>query len=192
MRHTFSALVQNHPGVLMRVAALFGRRGYNIESLAVGVTENPAFSRITVVTEGDDRALEQVTKQLAKLINVVRVSDLTGGDSVDRELALVKVNAESSRRPAIVQVADIFRAKIVDVGKSSMIIETTGDEDKIDAMLALLSDFGILEVVRTGKIALARGTWSLIDDAQTQQTKGDDNNGESVLRPGRRYRTVSG
>ena len=192
MRHTFSALVQNHPGVLMRVASLFGRRGYNIESLAVGVTENRAFSRITVVVEGDDRVLEQVTKQLAKLINVVRVSDLTGGDSVARELALVKVNAESSRRPAIVQVADIFRAKIVDMGKSSMIIETTSDEDKIDAMLALLSDFGILEVVRTGKIALARGTESLIDSLQTQAQKGDGNNGESVLRPGRRYSTVSG
>ncbi len=174
----------------MRVAALFGRRGYNIESLAVGVTENPAFSRITVVAEGDDRVFRQITKQLGKLINVVRVSDLTGGDSVDRELALVKVNAEASRRPAIVQVADIFRAKIVDIGKSSMIIETTGDEDKIDAMLSLLSDFGILEVVRTGKIALARGTGSLIDDLKQQ--KGDDSNDESLLRPGRRYRTVSG
>jgi acetolactate synthase-1/3 small subunit len=176
----------------MRVAALFGRRGYNIESLAVGVTEDPAFSRITVVAEGDDRVLEQVTKQLAKLINVVRVSDLTGSDSVSRELALVKVNAEASRRAAIVQVTDIFRAKIVDIGKSSMIIETTGDEDKIDAMLSLLSDFGILEVVRTGKIALARGQGSLIDEFMADAQRGDDSDGESVLRPGRRYRSIQG
>lgn len=190
LRHTLSVLVENHPGVLMRVAGLFGRRGYNIESLSVGVTENPAFSRITVVASGDTHVLQQVTRQLEKLVNVVSICDLTQGDSIDRELALIKVNADAARRAEIVQMVDVFRAKIVDMSKSSMVIEITGDEEKIDALLSLLNEFGILEVVRTGKIALARGTRSLTYN--NSHTKGDGRLGESVLRSRCGFRAAIG
>ena len=157
MKHTLAILVENKPGVLTRVAGLFSRRGFNIESLAVGVTENADISRMTIVVSGDDRILEQVEKQLNKLIDVIRVSDIPPEESVNRELALIKVGVDSSTRAEVMQIVDIFRAKIVDVGIKSLIIEVTGDESKINAMEQLLRQFGIKEMVRTGKIAMNRG-----------------------------------
>ena len=157
MKHMVAVLVENSPGVLTRVAGLFARRGFNIDSLAVGVTDDPNISRMTIVVDGDDATLEQVSKQLNKLINVIKVSDISASDSVSRELALVKVHADPARRAQILQIVDIFRAKVVDVGKRSMIIEITGDQEKVDALIQLLREFGIKEVVRTGKIAMDRG-----------------------------------
>ncbi len=158
LRHTVAVLVQNSPGVLTRVAGLFSRRGFNIESVAVGVTDHPDVSRMTIVVEGDSKVLEQVEKQLNKLINVLKVTDLQGDESVSRELALIKVNAEPARRAQILQIVDIFRAKVIDVGKRSLIVEITGDAEKIDALIQLMGEFGIREVVRTGRIAMERGT----------------------------------
>jgi acetolactate synthase-1/3 small subunit len=157
MKHTLAILVENKPGVLTRVAGLFSRRGFNIESLAVGVTENTDTSRITIVVSGDDNILEQVEKQLNKLIDVIRVSDIPPEDSVSRELALIKVGVDSTTRAEVMQIVDIFRAKIVDVGIKSLVIEVTGDESKINAIEQLLRQFGIKEMVRTGKIAMNRG-----------------------------------
>jgi acetolactate synthase-1/3 small subunit len=157
MKHTLAILVENKPGVLTRVAGLFSRRGFNIESLAVGVTENPDTSRITIVVTGDDNILEQVEKQLNKLIDVIRVSDIPPEDSVSRELALIKVGVDSTTRAEVMQIVDIFRAKIVDVGIKSLVIEVTGDESKINAIEQLLRQFGIKEMVRTGRIAMNRG-----------------------------------
>ncbi len=157
MKHTVAILVENRPGVLTRVAGLFSRRGFNIESLAVGVTENPDISRMTIVVTGDDRILEQVMKQLNKLIDVIRVSDIPPEDSVNRELALIKVGVDSGTRAEVMQIVDVFRAKIVDVGIKSLVVEVTGDESKINAMEQLLRQFGIKEMVRTGKIAMNRG-----------------------------------
>lgn len=157
MKHTLAVLVENRSGVLSRVASLFSRRGYNIDSLAVGVTEDPKTSRMTIVVDGDDHVLEQVTKQLNKLVDVIKVSDIGGDDSVERELALIKVSADVSARTEIIQIADIFRARIVDVAPKSITVEVTGDETKIQAIEKLLRQFGIKEMVRTGKIALVRG-----------------------------------
>lgn len=157
MLHTLSVLVENHPGVLVRVAGLFSRRGFNIESLAVGITDNPKISRMTIVVEGDDHTLEQVTKQLNKLINVLKVSDISQDESVNRELVLIKINAEPSRRSEIMQIVETFRAKIIDFSKQSVIIEITGDDNKVNALLELLKEFGIKEVARTGKVSLIRG-----------------------------------
>jgi len=157
MKHTLAILVENKPGVLTRVAGLFSRRGFNIESLAVGVTENQDTSRITIVVSGDDNILEQVEKQLNKLIDVIRVSDIPPEDSVSRELALIKVGVDSTTRAEVMQIVDIFRAKIVDVGIKSLVVEVTGDESKINAIEQLLRQFGIKEMVRTGKIAMNRG-----------------------------------
>ncbi len=157
MKHTLAVLVENRSGVLSRVASLFSRRGYNIDSLAVGVTEDPKTSRMTIVVDGDDHVLEQVTKQLNKLVDVIKVSDIGGDDSVERELALIKVSADVSARTEIIQIADIFRARIVDVAPKSITVEVTGDEAKIQAIEKLLRQFGIKEMVRTGKIALVRG-----------------------------------
>jgi acetolactate synthase-1/3 small subunit len=157
MKHTLAILVENKPGVLTRVAGLFSRRGFNIESLAVGVTENPDTSRITIVVSGDDNILEQVEKQLNKLIDIIRVSDIPAEDSVSRELALIKVGVDSTTRAEVMQIVDIFRAKIVDVGIKSLVVEVTGDEGKINAIEQLLRQFGIKEMVRTGKIAMNRG-----------------------------------
>jgi len=178
MRHTFAVLVENHPGVLARVASLFSRRGFNIESLAVGITDDPRISRMTIVVDGDDRTLEQVSKQLNKLINVIKVSDLDA-QSVHRELALVKVHAQEKERASILQIVDIFRAKIVDVGRNTLIIEITGDEQKVNALLGLLREYGIKEVVRTGTIAISRG------NKMVKSEKGEETNGEAVLRWGR-------
>jgi acetolactate synthase I/III small subunit len=157
MRHTLSVLVQNKPGVLARTAGLFSRRGYNIESLTVGVTENENISRMTIVVAGDDTVVEQVSKQLNKLIEVIKVSDLTKESYVDRELVLIKVTADSSNRGEIMQLADVFRARIVDVAAKSLIIEVTGDAEKITALIGTLKQFGIKEIVRTGTLALGRG-----------------------------------
>ncbi|AEH60395.1 acetolactate synthase, small subunit [Methanosalsum zhilinae DSM 4017] len=158
MKHTLAVLVENKHGVLTRVAGLFSRRGYNIDSLAVGITEDPSISRMTIVVRGDDQVLEQVVKQLNKLIDVIRVTDIESGESVGRELALIKVAADVNSRSEIIQIVDIFRARIVDVSAKSLIIEVTGDEEKIKAIEKLLRPFGIKELARTGKIALTRGS----------------------------------
>ncbi|MDQ1274708.1 MAG: acetolactate synthase small subunit [Euryarchaeota archaeon] len=158
MKHTLAVLVENKSGVLSRVASLFSRRGYNIDSLAVGVTEDPDISRITIVVHGDDHVLEQVTKQLNKLIDVIKVSDIGSDDAVERELALIKVAADVDTRAEVMQIANIFRARIVDVAPKSVTVEVTGDEGKIQAIEKLLRQFGIKEMVRTGKIAMVRGS----------------------------------
>jgi len=158
MKHTLAVLVENKSGVLSRVASLFSRRGYNIDSLAVGVTEDPDISRITIVVHGDDHVLEQVTKQLNKLIDVIKVSDIGSDDAVERELALIKVAADVDTRAEVMQIANIFRARIVDVASKSVTVEVTGDEGKIQAIEKLLRQFGIKEMVRTGKIAMVRGS----------------------------------
>jgi acetolactate synthase-1/3 small subunit len=157
MTHIISVIVHNKPGVLSRVSGLFSRRGYNISSLAVGETENPELSRITIAVSGDESILEQIQKQLYKLIDVIKVIDLPKESSVRRELVLVKVNTEKTSRAEIIQIADIYRGKIVDVGDTNLTIEITGEEGKVEAFIAMMSKFGIKELVRTGKIALHRG-----------------------------------
>lgn len=157
MKHTLSVLVENKPGVLTRVTSLFSRRGFNIDSLAVGVTEDPTLSRITIVVSAEETPLEQITKQLHKLVNVVKIQDLDPAESIDRELILFKVNAPPDRRHEVIEIANVFRAKIVDVGKNSLTIEATGTADKLRAMEDLLRAYGIKELARTGKIALTRG-----------------------------------
>ena len=156
MRHTISVVVQNRFGVLTRIAGLFSGRGFNIDTLNVGPTQNDKISRMTLVVVGNDQVLEQVVKQLNKLVDVLEVHDFKDGDVIDRELILLKVKASSSTRPEVMQICDIFRAKIVDVQSSSLAIEVTGDESKIDKFLALMKPFGILELSRTGRIALPR------------------------------------
>lgn len=156
-KHTLAVLVENHPGVLSRVAGLFSRRGFNIESLAVGVTENPDVSRITIVVDGDEYVVEQVSKQLNKLIDVIKIKQLDETDSVSRELVLIKVAATAATRSEIVQIVEIFRAKIIDVSKSTLTIEISGSADKIAALEDMLKQFGIKEIVRTGTIAIERG-----------------------------------
>ncbi|MDK2807955.1 MAG: acetolactate synthase small subunit [Clostridiales bacterium] len=160
-RMTLSILVDNTAGVLSRVAGLFSRRGYNIDSLTVGETENPAFSRMTVAVTGDDLILEQIEKQLAKLEDVKEIKELKDNESVCRELILVKVAAKPSDRQAIIAVADIFRAKIVDVALDSMMVELTGNQVKLDAFINLLDGFEIKELVRTGITGLMRGAGDL-------------------------------
>lgn len=157
MKHTLSVYVENKPGVLARIAGLFRRRGFNIHSLAVAPTENPDYSRMTIVVDLEDKPLEQVVKQLHKLINVIKINDYLPEEVVERELALIKVRATNETRSDIVQIVDIFRAKIVDVASESVTVEVTGTEDKINAIIALLKPYSIIEVARTGKIAVARG-----------------------------------
>jgi len=157
-KHTLVALVEDKPGVLNRIASLFRRRAFNIQSLAVGGSEQPGLSRMTIVTGGDAAQVEQVRKQLEKLINVVKVSDITEEDMVTRELALIKVKASASTRSEIMQIVDIFRANIVDVAPGSLTVEVTGDENKLNSLLGLLRDFGVKELSRTGRIALTRGS----------------------------------
>ena len=156
MRHTISVTVENKFGVLARVAGLFSGRGFNIESLSVGETLDPSVSRMTIVTRGDDRIIEQVIKQLRKLIDVIKVSDLTGTSFVERELILIKVRAKESGRAEILRVNEIFRGKIVDVSPDTYTFLITGDQDKTDAFIRLVKPFGIKEIVRTGKVAIAR------------------------------------
>lgn len=158
MKHTISVIVENKPGVLSRVAGLFARRGFNIESLAVGMTEDPSISRMTIVAEGDERDLEQITKQLHKLIDTLKVFDLPAEKAIERELVLMKVGANDKTRQEITQIADIFRGKVIDVAETSLTIEVTGDASKVEGAIKLLTKFGIKELVRTGKIALQRGS----------------------------------
>ncbi|WP_418791489.1 acetolactate synthase small subunit [Phosphitispora sp. TUW77] len=157
MRHILAVLVENNPGVLTRVAGLFSRRGYNIDSLTVGRTDSSRISRMTIVVSGDDHVLEQVTKQLHKLVDVIKINDITSEQYVDRELVLIKVGADPSVRAEIMQIVDIFRARIVDIGRKTLMIECTGDEGKINAVIESLMPFGIKELVRTGKVAMLRG-----------------------------------
>ncbi len=158
MRHTISVMVENEFGVLSRVAGLFSGRGFNIESLSVAETMDPSVSRMTIVTRGDDQIIEQILKQLNKLISVIKVIELTGVETVERELVLVKVNAEPETKAEVLRLVDIFRAQIVDVALRAYTIEMTGGEGKIDAFLQLLRPIGIREIVRTGRVAMARGT----------------------------------
>lgn len=158
LRHTISVLVENRPGVLARTAGLFARRGFNIDSLAVSSTEDPDTSRMTIVVKGPADILEQISKQLYKLIDVIKVMDHTEDDVVSRELAMFKVHAaDGPKRAELMQIVDIFRAKIVDMAEKTMIIEATGSEEKIDALEQLLEGYGIKEMVRTGRIVLVRG-----------------------------------
>jgi acetolactate synthase-1/3 small subunit len=155
-KHILSILVDNQPGVLSRIAGLFSGRGYNIESLCVAATTDPLVSRLTMVTVGDNAIVEQIKKQLNKLINVIKVFDLTGTPYVQRELILIKVKARSESRAEILRIVDIFRAKVVDVGQDHYTIEVTGTEDKLNAIVTLLQPIGIKEIARTGAIALQR------------------------------------
>ena len=155
--HTITALVEDKPGVLARVAGLFRRRGFNIASLAVGQSEQPGLSRMVFVVDGDQYTVDQATKQLDKLIEIVRVSDITHEEMVSRELAMIKVRTTSSTRAEIIEVIQLFRANVVDVGSQTLVIEITGEEDKINALINLLEPFGILEMMRTGRVAMVRG-----------------------------------
>ena len=157
MRHTISVLVENEFGVLARVAGLFSGRGFNIESLTVAETLDPTVSRITLVTRGDDQVLEQIEKQLNKLVPVIKVIDFGDSPHVEREMALVKVTADEKTRAEVMSLIDIFRGKVIDVGPRSYIVELTGDEGKIQAVLDLLKPLGLIEIVRTGKVAMHRG-----------------------------------
>ncbi|MGO8675475.1 MAG: acetolactate synthase small subunit [Limisphaerales bacterium] len=156
MRHTISVLVENKFGVLTRVAGLFSGRGYNIDTLNVAPTADPTASRMTIVTRGDDATVDQIVKQLNKLADIMKVQDFREGEYVDRELVLVKVAVDSKTRAEVMQVTDIFRAKIVDVQSKSLTIEVTGDEGKVEKLISLMKAFGIIELTRTGKVALAR------------------------------------
>jgi acetolactate synthase-1/3 small subunit len=156
MRHTISVLVENKFGVLTRVTGLFSGRGYNIDTLNVGPTNDPKISRMTIVTRGDDATVEQIVKQLKKLVNTIEVTDFRDGEYIDRELVLVKVKTGSKNRAEVAQMAELFRAKVVDVQLESLTIEITGSESKIEKFLRMVKDFGILELTRTGKVALPR------------------------------------
>jgi len=167
LKHTIVALVEDRPGVLNRVASLFRRRNFNIESLAVGHTEIPGLSRMTIVVDGSTTVVEQVTKQLRKLVEVVKVSDIAEDEVVARELALIKVRTTGTTRSEIIQIVDIFHANIVDVSLDTLTVEVTGDEAKIDALVQLLKNFGIKEMARTGRVALSRGaSGTSIDEEQ--------------------------
>ena len=167
MQRVLSILVENESGVLTRIAGLFSRRGFNIESLTVGPTENPAYARITITVNASNVAVEQITKQLHKLINVIKITDLTESSFVDRELALIKVSSTTNTRSEIIQIADLFRGRIVDVAEDLLIVEVTGDEGKINAIVHLLNKFGIKEIARTGRVALSRGV--KLDEHQVTQ-----------------------
>ncbi len=160
-KHTLSVLVENHAGVLSRVAGLFSRRGFNIDSLAVGVTEDPTVSRMTIVVDGDEYIVEQVSKQLNKLVDVIKIKKLNDNESVSRELALIKVNANATTRGEILQIAEVFRANVIDISKNTLTIEITGTQDKVAALEDMLKSFGIKEIARTGIIALERGNRNL-------------------------------
>ncbi len=177
MKHTVIAWMEDKPGVLNRVAGLFRRRNFNIESLAVGHSETPGISRMTFVVDGDERMVDQSVKQLEKLINVTRVENVTSQPAVIRELALVRVRATGAQRSEIVQLADIFRGRIVDVARDSMVVEVTGPESRVNSLIALLADFGILEIVRTGRVAMVRGSGSVTQDRELTPGWGQNGNG---------------
>jgi acetolactate synthase-1/3 small subunit len=157
MRHVITVLVDNEPGVLSRISGLFTGRGFNIESLNVAETLDASISRMTLVTRGNEQIIEQIIKQLNKLVNVIKVFDLTGSDYVEREMALITVTAEAASRAEVLRIVEIFRGRVVDVSPKSFTLEITGDEKKIQAVVELLVPFGIVEIVRTGKVAIARG-----------------------------------
>ncbi len=173
MRHTFVALVEDRPGVLNRVVSLFRRRTFNIESLTVGHTDQPGVSRITIVVDSDQVAVERITPYLYKLINVLQVEDLTNIPRVNRDLAMIKVKATPDRRVAIMQLVDVFRARVVDVTNDSLIAEITGDEDKIDGFVDVLRPYGIIEMVRTGVVAMERGASTALSPSYAE--KGNHN-----------------
>jgi len=156
MRHTISVLVENKFGVLTRVAGLFSGRGFNIDTLNVAPTQDPTASRMTIVTRGDDATLEQIVKQLKKLVNSIEVRDFREGEFINRELVLIKVRVDSKTRPEVMQITDIFRAKIVDVQPKSLTVEVTGDEGKVEKFLELMQPFGVIDLTRTGKVAMPR------------------------------------
>lgn len=156
MKHTISVLVENHFGVLARVSNMFSARGYNIDSLSVGETEDPTVSRMTVVVQGDEGVLQQIIGQLNKLVEVIEVLDLTEADYVERELAMVKISASVKQRGDAIEIANIFRAKVVDMGNDAIIVEVTGTEGKVKAFIDMMRPFGIEELVRTGRIAISR------------------------------------
>ncbi len=158
LSHTISVLVHNRPGVLSRIAQVFARRGFNIDSLVVSAAHKPGFSRMTIVSLGDLNSLDQIIKQLNKLVDVVRAAEHVSGESVVRELALIKVTATPDNRTELLQIVDVFRAKTVDISEDSLTIEVTGDTAKLDAMEEMLSKFGILEMIRSGKLIIARGS----------------------------------
>lgn len=158
MKHTLSVLVENKPGVLTRVAGLFARRGFNIDSLVVAETENLELSRMTITVDERDQSVEQLTKQLHKLINVLKITSLDPDSSVERELLLIKVKADAVSRAEIMQIVEIFRAKIVDVGTDVLVIEMTGAREKVSAFIELLDPFGVVELMRTGRVAMSRGS----------------------------------
>ncbi|MEV7024692.1 acetolactate synthase small subunit [Kitasatospora sp. NPDC093558] len=162
-KHTLSVLVENKPGVLARIAALFSRRGFNIDSLAVGPTEHPDVSRMTIVVNVEDLPLEQVTKQLNKLVNVIKIVELDQSAAIQRELVLVKVRADNDTRSQIVEIVQLFRAKTVDVSPDAVTIEATGSSDKLEAMLRMLEPYGIKELVQSGLVAIGRGARSITD-----------------------------
>jgi len=162
-KHTLSVLVENKPGVLARIAGLFARRGFNIESLAVGPTEYDEVSRMTIVVNVEENPLEQVTKQLNKLINVLKIVELEASSSVSREIALVKVKADVANRAQVIEVVELFRAKVIDVASDALTIEATGGADKLDALLKMLEPFGIKELVQSGMVAVGRGSRSITD-----------------------------
>jgi len=170
-KHTLVALVEDRPGVLNRVSSLFRRRNFNIESIAVGHTEQPNLSRMTIIVEGDDAKVEQVRKQLDKVVDVVKIVDITSDDKVARELALVKVKSTASTRSEIIQIVDIFRANIVDVSPGSLMVEVTGDEEKVGSLVDLLRGFGIREIARTGRIALTRGAVGPLQVEEPREVK---------------------
>ncbi len=157
MRHVITVLVDNEPGVLSRISGLFSGRGFNIESLNVAETLDASISRMTLVTHGNEQIIEQIIKQLNKLVNVIKVFDLTGSDYVEREMALITVTAEAASRAEVLRIVEIFRGRVVDVSSKSFTLEITGDEKKIQAVIELLVPFGIVEIVRTGKVAITRG-----------------------------------
>ncbi|MDH6133175.1 acetolactate synthase-1/3 small subunit [Kitasatospora sp. MAA4] len=162
-KHTLSVLVENKPGVLARIAALFSRRGFNIDSLAVGPTEHPDISRMTIVVNVEDLPLEQVTKQLNKLVNVIKIVELDQSAAIQRELVLVKVRADNETRSQVVEIVQLFRAKTVDVSPDAVTIEATGSSDKLEAMLRMLEPYGIKELVQSGLVAIGRGARSITD-----------------------------
>ena len=171
--HTLIALVEDKPGVLTKVASMFRRRGFNIASLAVGKSEQPGLSRMTFVVNGDDHTVGQVVKQLDKLIEVIEVSDISGERIVARELALIKVTTNPMTRGEIIQIVNLFRANIIDVGSESMVIEITGEEDKINALHNLLAPFGIIEMLRTGLVAMVRGQANGLANGRNAQVNGN-------------------
>jgi acetolactate synthase-1/3 small subunit len=172
-RHTLSVLVENKPGVLARIAGLFSRRGFNIDSLAVGPTEHPDVSRMTIVVNVEELPLEQVTKQLNKLVEVIKIVELDPGSSVQRELLLVKVRADLETRSHVLETAQLFRAKVVDVAPDAVIIEATGNADKLEALLRVLEPFGIRELVQSGMVAVGRGSRSITDRSLRSAERGE-------------------